>query len=158
MNAPAKQTLTIDMLKNKVGDTLGSSSWITVDQSMIDKFADVTRDHQFIHVDPERAKRETPFGGTIAHGYLTLSLLAGFGYEALPSVANRAMGINYGLDKVRFLNPVRAGSRLRAHFKLAELTERSPKEVLFKYQVTVEIEGEERPALIAESLGMAVLQ
>jgi acyl dehydratase len=158
MNAPAKQPLTIDMLRGKVGETLGSSSWVTVDQTMIDKFADVTRDHQFIHVDPERAKRETPFGGTIAHGYLTLSLLAGFGYEALPTVANRAMGINYGLDKVRFLSPVRAGSRLRAHFKLAEMTERSPKEVLFKYQVTVEIEGEERPALIAESLGMAVLQ
>ncbi|MBX3524263.1 MAG: MaoC family dehydratase, partial [Xanthobacteraceae bacterium] len=114
-------------------------------------------DHQFIHIDVERAKKETPFGGTIAHGFLTLSLLAPMGYDALPTLSNRAMGINYGLDKVRFLNPVRAGSRVRAHYKLADVTQRSPKELLFKYEVTVEIEGQERPALIAESLGMAVL-
>ncbi len=154
----AKETLTADQIKARVGTTLGSSSWITVDQKMIDGFAEVTNDHQFIHVDPERAKKETPFGGTIAHGYLTLSLLAGMGYEALPALANRAMGINYGLDKVRFLSPVRAGSRVRGVFKLADVTQRSDKELLFKYSVTVEIEGEERPALIAESLGMAVLQ
>jgi len=158
MNAPAKQTLTVDQIKGRVGTTLGTSSWIVVDQKMIDGFANVTNDHQFIHVDPERAKKETPFGGTIAHGYLTLSLLAGMGYEALPSLANRAMGINYGLDKVRFLSPVRAGSRVRGIFKLADVQQRSDKELLFKYSVTVEIEGEERPALIAESIGMAVLQ
>ena len=158
MNAPAKQTLTVDQIKGRVGTTLGTSSWIVVDQKMIDGFANVTNDHQFIHVDPERAKKETPFGGTIAHGYLTLSLLAGMGYEALPSLANRAMGINYGLDKVRFLSPVRAGSRVRGVFKLADVQQRSDKELLFKYSVTVEIEGEERPALIAESIGMAVLQ
>jgi acyl dehydratase len=154
----AKETLTAEEIKNRIGTTLGTSSWIVVDQKMIDGFANVTNDHQFIHVDPERAKKETPFGGTIAHGYLTLSLLAGMGYEALPSLANRAMGINYGLDKVRFLSPVRAGSRVRGVFKLADVQQRSPKELLFKYSVTVEIEGEERPALIAESLGMAVLQ
>jgi acyl dehydratase len=154
----AKETLTAEEIKGRIGTVLGQSSWITVDQKMIDGFAVVTNDHQFIHIDPERAKKETPFGGTIAHGYLTLSLLAGMGYEALPAIANRAMGINYGLDKVRFLNPVRAGSKVRGTFKLAEVTQRSPKELLFKYEVMVEIEGQDRPALIAESLGMAVLQ
>ena len=154
----AKETLTADEIKARIGTVLGQSSWITVDQKMIDGFAEITNDHQWIHVDPERAKKETPFGGTIAHGYLSLSLLAGMGYEALPAIANRAMGINYGLDKVRFLNPVRSGSRVRGTFKLADVTQRSAKELLFKYEVTVEIEGQERPALIAESLGMAVLQ
>lgn len=154
----AKETLTTDQIKSKIGQDIGTSKWFTLDQKTIDGFADVTQDHQFIHIDPERAKKETPFGGTIAHGFLTLSLLAPMGYDALPAIANRAMGINYGLDKVRFLNPVRAGARVRGHYKLVDVTQRSDKELLFKYQVTVEIEGEERPALIAESLGMAVLQ
>lgn len=154
----AKETLTVDQIKARIGQNIGTSKWFTVDQKRIDGFADVTEDHQFIHIDPERAKKETPFGGTIAHGFLTLSLLAPMGYDALPALANRAMGINYGLDKVRFLNPVRAGARVRGHYKLVDITERSPKELLFKYEVTVEIEGEQRPALIAESLGMAVLQ
>ncbi|MBX3513976.1 MAG: MaoC family dehydratase [Xanthobacteraceae bacterium] len=153
----SKETLTVDEIKSRVGQNIGTSRWFTVDQKRIDGFADVTEDHQFIHIDVERAKKETPFGGTIAHGFLTLSLLAPMGYDALPTLSNRAMGINYGLDKVRFLNPVRAGSRVRAHYKLADVTQRSPKELLFKYEVTVEIEGQERPALIAESLGMAVL-
>lgn len=153
----SKETLTVDEIKSRVGQNIGTSRWFTVDQKRIDGFADVTEDHQFIHIDVERAKKETPFGGTIAHGFLTLSLLAPMGYDALPTLSNRAMGINYGLDKVRFLNPVRAGSRVRAHYKLADVTQRSPKELLFKYEVTVEIEGQERPALITESLGMAVL-
>lgn len=158
MNATAKETLTADQIKSRIGQNIGTSKWFEVDQKRIDGFAEVTEDHQFIHIDVERAKKETPFGGTIAHGYLTLSLLAPMGYDALPSLANRAMGINYGLDKVRFLNPVRAGSRVRGHYKLIDVTQRSPKELLFKYEVTVEIEGQERPALIAESLAMAVLQ
>lgn len=158
MNATNKETLTADQIKGRVGQNIGTSKWFTVDQKRIDEFAHATEDHQFIHVDVERAKKETPFGGTIAHGFLTLSLLAPMGYDALPAVANRAMGINYGLDKVRFLSPVRAGSRVRGHYKLVDVTQRSPKELLFKYEVTVEIEGQERPALIAESLGMAVLQ
>jgi acyl dehydratase len=158
MNAATKETLTVEQIKARVGQNIGTSRWFTIDQSRIDGFADVTEDHQFIHVDEKRAKAETPFGGTIAHGYLTLSLLAPMGYDALHTIANRAMGINYGLDKVRFLNPVRAGSKVRAHYKLADVTQRSEKELLFKYEVTVEIDGQERPALIAESLGMAVLQ
>jgi len=154
----SKETLTIDQIKARIGQNIGTSKWFDIGQQRIDDFADATEDHQFIHIDVERAKKETPFGGTIAHGFLTLSLLAPMGYDALPAIANRAMGINYGLDKVRFLSPVRAGSRVRGHYKLVDVTPRSPKELLFKYEVTVEIEGQERPALIAESLGMAVLQ
>jgi acyl dehydratase len=154
----AKETLTADQIKSRIGQNIGTSRWFEIGQDRINEFADATEDHQFIHIDVERATKETPFGGTIAHGYLTLSMLAPMGYDALPSIANRAMGINYGLDKVRFLSPVRAGSRVRGHYKLVDVTQRSPKELLFKYEVTVEIEGQERPALIAESLGMAVLQ
>jgi acyl dehydratase len=152
----SKETLTVEQIKGRIGQNIGTSKWFEVGQQRIDDFADATEDHQFIHVDVERAKKETPFGGTIAHGFLTLSLLAPMGYDALPAIANRAMGINYGLDKVRFLSPVRAGSRVRGHYKLVDVTQRSPKELLFKDEVTVE--GQDRPALIAESLGMAVLQ
>lgn len=158
MNAPAAAALSIDALTKKIGTEIGVSQWHAVTQAMIDGFADVTKDHQFIHVDPERAKKETPFGGTIAHGYLMLSLLAPMSYEALPPIEGRAMGINYGLDKVRFLTPVRAGSRLRAHYTLREVTPRSEKEVLLKNEVTVEIEGTDKPALYAESLSMVVLR
>jgi len=158
MNAPTTQPLSIEALKKKIGTVIGISNWHVVSQDMIDRFADVTSDHQFIHVDPERAKKETPFGGAIAHGYLTLSLLAPMSYEALPQIEGRAMGINYGLDKVRFLTPVPAGSRVRAHFKLKEATTRSEKEVLLKNEVTVEIEGADKPAIYAESLSVIVLK
>jgi acyl dehydratase len=158
MNAPTKAPISIDELKKRIGSVIGVSNWHVVTQEMIDRFADVTSDHQFIHIDPERAKKETPFGGTIAHGFLTLSLLAPMGYEALPQIANRAMGINYGLDKVRFLTPVRAGSRVRAHYKLREVTNRAEKEVLLKNEVTIEIENAEKPAVYAESLSVVVLK
>jgi acyl dehydratase len=123
---------------------------------MVDKFADVSQDHQFIHVDPDRAK-ETPFGGTIAHGFLTLSLLSLFSFDAVPVIANRAVGINYGFDKVRFLNPVKTGQRVRGRFVLADLKRRGDKEIQLRYAVTVEIEGETKPALAADWLTMAVL-
>jgi acyl dehydratase len=157
MNIPARVTTTIEEMKARIGQEVGVSDWHVMDQARIDRFADVTEDHQFIHVDPARAKAETPFGGTIAHGFLTLSLLATMGYEALPQIEGRVMGINYGFDKVRFLQPVRAGSRLRARYKLRDVTERSAKEVLFRYEVMVEIEGSDKPALYAESIGLAVL-
>ena len=157
MNIPARVTTTIEEMKARIGQEVGVSDWHVMDQARIDRFADVTEDHQFIHVDPARAKAETPFGGTIAHGFLTLSLLATIGYEALPQIEGRVMGINYGFDKVRFLQPVRAGSRLRARYKLRDVTERSAKEVLFRYEVMVEIEGSDKPALYAESIGLAVL-
>ena len=149
--------LKMDMsdLQSNVGKDCGTSDWLQIDQDRINDFADVTLDHQFIHVDPERAKA-SPFGGTIAHGYLTLSLLAYFmqsGGVGL-DVPNRTMGVNYGLDKVRFLQPVAVGSKVRANAKLAEATEKKPGQYLFKMAVTVEIEGQDKPALIAESLTM----
>ena len=137
-----------------VGQELGVSNWITIDQSQIDAFAHATNDHQFIHIDPERAKRETPFGGTIAHGFLSLSVLSGLAYEAMPTLNGAAMSINYGFDKIRFLTPVRAGKRVRARFVLAETTMKSPKELLARTSTTLEIEGEPKPALVADWLGM----
>jgi acyl dehydratase len=133
-----------------------TSDWVDVSQDLINLFADATHDHQFIHIDEERAKTETPFGGTIAHGFLSLSLLSHFVATTLPGIENSVMGINYGLNKVRFLNPVPSNSRLRAHFKLIDCTERKPGEILNTYEVTVEIENIDKPALIAEWLGMAV--
>jgi acyl dehydratase len=158
MNVPQKAAISVAELKKKIGQEIGVSQWHVVSQDMIDRFADVTHDCQFIHVDPVRAKKETPFGGTIAHGYLMLSLVAPMSYEALPQIDGRVMGINYGLDKVRFLSPVRAGSRVRAHFKLKEVSPRSEKEVLLKNEITVELEGAEKPAVYAESLSVIVLK
>ncbi len=137
-----------------IGQDAGTSDWFTVDQQRINDFADVTLDHQFIHVDPERAK-QTPFGTTIAHGFLTLSMLAYFLQNGVGvDVPNRTMGVNYGFDKVRFLQPVKVGSRIRANAKVLEATEKHPGQYLFKLDITVEIEGEDKPALKAEWLSM----
>jgi acyl dehydratase len=133
------------------------SSWVAVTQPMIDAFAELTGDRQFIHVDPVRAMAETPFGGTIAHGFLTLSLLSQMAYEVLPAPAEAVISINYGFDKLRFLSPVRSGSRIRARFKLLEFAERRPGEMLSRYDVTIEIEGHDKPALAAQWLGVVVL-
>lgn len=152
------EAISIETLKSRIGSEVGVSGWRSVTQAMINGFADATDDHQFIHVDPERAKKETPFGGTIAHGYLMLSLLAPMGFEALPKLDGVAHRVNYGLDKVRFLTPVKPGSRVRAHYKLREVTPRSEKEFLLKNEVTVEIEGADKPALYAESLTVIVLK
>lgn len=140
-----------------VGTLERTSDWVEINQDLINLFADATLDHQFIHVDEARAKAETPFGGTIAHGFLSLSLLSHFVDECLPGIENTAMGINYGFEKIRFLMPVPAGSKLRGHFKLVDCTERKPGEILNKYEVTVEIENVEKPALIAEWLGLTIL-
>ncbi len=145
MSAPQTIAISIDTLRRKIGAEVGVSNWHVVPQAMIDGFADVTGDHQFIHVDPERAKNETPFGGTIAHGYLMLSLLAPMGFEALPPIEGGTMRINYGLDKVRFLTPVRAGSRVRARYKLREVTERGEKVISAEERSDGEIEGAEDP-------------
>ena len=147
----------IEELKNLVGEEIGVSDWIEITQERINKFADATGDHQYIHVDPDRAA-ETPFGSTIAHGFLTLSLLSmltsmGGGVK----LDNAVMGINYGLDKVRFINAVKVGSKIRARFKLISADEKKPKHFLIKHNVTIEIEGENKPALIAEWLGMSVV-
>jgi acyl dehydratase len=132
------------------------SDWLVVDQSMIDTFADATLDHQFIHVDPARALSETPFGGTIAHGFLTLSLLSVLAFGALPGVRRTRMGINYGFDRVRFMNPVKSGARVRGKFQLVGLTERAVS-VQSAWNATVEIEGALKPALVAHWITLAVL-
>src|SRR3974377_157046 len=136
-----------------VGKEVGVSSWHLVDQSRIDAFADVIEDHQFIHIDPERAKRETPFGSTVAHGFLTMSLLSIMSYEVMPVIEGTTMGVNYGFDKLRFISPVRAGSRVRGRFVLAEAKLRKEKELQSRTNVTIEIEGEEKPALAAAWFG-----
>jgi len=147
-------TITRDAYFDLVGKEIGISAWHTVDQSRIDTFADVTEDHQFIHIDPERAARETPFGATIAHGFLTVSLLSVFSYEALPKIEGATMGVNYGFDKLRFVSPVRAGSRVRGRFTLTEAKMRGPNELLSRTSVSVEIDGEAKPALAADWLGL----
>jgi acyl dehydratase len=148
--------LAVDDYKAKVGQEVGVSDWILVDQGRIDKFAEVTGDHQFIHVDPEKAKL-TPFGGTIAHGYLTLSLLSAMAYDAMPGIEGAKMGVNYGLNKLRFMAPVRAGKRIRGRFTIADVTERSPGQFQTTVTVSVEIEGEDKPALAAEWVTLAYL-
>src|ERR1700712_2161764 len=135
-----------DAYMGMVGQDIGVSSWHMVDQKRIDVFADATEDHQFIHIDPVRAKA-TPFGTTIAHGFLTTSLISVFSYEALPKLGDVAMGINYGFDKLRFVSPVKSGVRVRGHFSLKEATLRKPKELFTRVGVSVEIEGETNPAL-----------
>ena len=142
--------MTPQEMKELVGKPLGTSEWVLVDQEMINKFADATGDHQFIHVDAEKAKL-TPFGGTIAHGFLTLSLIPMLGASTDgPKIGGIKMGVNYGGNKVRFLAPVRSGKRVRSHAKLLELDEKRPGQWQQTNEVTIEIEGEEKPALIAE--------
>jgi acyl dehydratase len=143
-------------LESMIGQDVGVSDWALLDQRMIDAFADVTFDPYFIHTDPARAKEETQFGGTIAHGFLTLSMLSAMAYDALPDIKGRTVGMNYGFDKIRFLSPVPSGSRIRGRFKIADV-QRKPGQVVVKYAVTVEIEGKEKPALAAEWLTLAFL-
>lgn len=149
------RTIPADELAKHVGRSF-VSRWLEVDQARIDAFARVTEDEQFIHVDPKRAAA-TPFGGTVAHGFLTLSLLSPMAYSALPRIAGSVMTVNYGFDKLRFLNPVRSGSRLRGRFTLKEASARSPREWRLVYDVSVEIDGERKPALAARWLTMQVV-
>jgi acyl dehydratase len=139
--------MTLEELQARVGEVIGTSAWYLIDQQRIDRFADCTEDHQFIHVDPEAA-RATPFGQTIAHGFLTAAMLAPMmsGLDQ-PAVA---MSVNYGFDKLRFLSPVKSGKRIRGHFKLIELAEKRPGQWRQTVEATIEIEGEDKPALVAE--------
>ncbi len=149
-------TLTVEYpkdLRQHVGRELGPSDWITVEQAMIDKFADATGDHQWIHVDVERAKREMPGGKTIAHGYLTLSLVPRMAATLL-EVTKRSRGLNYGSNKVRFTNTVPAGSRIRLRQRILNVEDVSGNGVRVTSEMTVEIEGQERPALVAEVMGI----
>ncbi len=142
--------VTFDELKALTSTVIGTSEWLTVDQAMIDKFADATGDHQFIHIDAEKAKL-TPFGGTIAHGFLTLSLMPVLTQKTdMPRMEGIKMGVNYGGNKTRFLSPVRSGKRVRGHFKLLDIAEKRPRQYQQTTEYTLEIEGEEKPALITE--------
>ena len=149
-----KPPVSLAAYQGMVGKEVGTSSWYLVDQKRIDVFADVIEDHQFIHIDPERAKKETPFGSTVAHGFLTMSLLSIMSYEVMPVIEGTTMGVNYGFDKLRFISPVRAGSRVRGRFVLAEAKLRKDKELQSRTNVTVEIEGEDKPALVADWIGL----
>ncbi len=143
-------------LQGLIGQEVGVSRWFVVDQARIDAFADCTEDRQFIHVDPEVA-RATPFGGTIAHGFLTLSLASAMSYDAVRPLDGVVMGVNYGFDKLRFLTPVRAGRRVRGRFKLLSAEDKGGGRWLLKHELIVEIDGEDKPALVAEWLAMQML-
>ncbi|MBT3140299.1 MaoC family dehydratase [Phaeobacter gallaeciensis] len=142
----------------KLNTEIGVANWITVDQAMIDQFATTTQDEQWIHIDPDRAATETPFGGAIAHGFLTLSLASRFAYDCFEAHDGQVMGINYGFNKLRFLSPVLAGSKVRGRFELKSVRKRSETELLREHQLTIEIEGKETPALIADWLGLSIFE
>jgi acyl dehydratase len=139
-----------------IGNEEGVGEWMQIDQSRIDDFADTTLDHQFIHVDPEKAAKLSPYKVTIAHGFLTLSLLPHLGSKIPPidpqAYGGLVMGVNYGLDKVRFPSPVKVGSRIRARRSLAQVEQKAPNTLQLKQVVTIEIEGQDKPACVAESL------
>ncbi|CAM5469847.1 acyl dehydratase [Aquamicrobium terrae] len=152
------QPISLETLLANVGHEVGVSPWRDVTQHMIDLFADATDDHQFIHCDPERAARETPFGGTIAHGFLSLSLLSTMAFETLPPLEKSRMGVNHGFDQVRFLAPVKTGSRIRTRFVLADVKARPSGWVQMMHDVTIEIEGSAKPALTARWLTLTFIE
>jgi acyl dehydratase len=143
----------LDEIRSRIGEEIGVSGWIMIDQARIDAFADATEDRQFIHLDPDAAA-QTPFGGTIAHGFLSLSLLSRMAAEATLLPEGLRMAVNYGLDRVRFLAPVKSGKRVRGRFTLDSVEEKAPGQILMRHTVTVEIEGEGKPALTAQWLGL----
>ena len=150
------KVIKVEEIPSLVGQELEPSPWLEITQERVNQFAEATNDHQFIHVDPEKAA-QTPFGGPIAHGFLSLSLLSYLNVQNAVMPENLVMGINYGSDKIRYLMPVRVGKRIRSLQKVLEVTEKNPGHWLIKYEVTVEIEGEETPALMAEILSMWVI-
>ena len=150
--------VSLDQIRPLVGQEIGVSPWRTVTQEMIDLFADATDDHQFIHVDPARAAAETPFGGTIAHGFLIVSLLSTMTYETLPALEGASMAINHGFESLRFVAPVKTGARIRTRFVLAELRERPSGMVQIGYDVKIVIEDQVKPALTARWQTIAVME
>lgn len=147
----------IDRIRGQIGEEIGMSGWLTVDQARIDAFADATEDRQFIHTDPAAAAK-TQFGGTIAHGFLTLSLLSRMAAEVMLIPQGLKIAVNYGFERVRFLAPVRSGSRVRGRFTLDSVEDKAPGQLLMRHAVTVEIEGEDKPALSAIWLGLMIIQ
>ena len=143
----------VDEIRSRIGTEVGVSDWLTIGQDRIDAFAEATEDRQFIHVDAEAAAR-TPFGGTVAHGFLSLSMLSRMGAEAMLIPEGAKIAVNYGLDRVRFISPVRSGKRVRGRFVLDSIDEKAPGQLLLRHTVTVEIEGVDKPALTAQWLGL----
>jgi len=152
-----KKTIKITDLAGMIGEEQEPSSWMEITQDRVNAFADATGDHQFIHVDPEKAAK-TLFRGTIAHGFLTLSVVPALLQENAPEIEGLAMGINYGTDHVRFVQAVKVGSRIRALQKIREVTPKGPRRWFTRTEVTVETEGQEKPALVAEFLAMLVVK
>ena len=150
--------ITIKQLIDMAGTDIGTSDWLTIDQDRINQFAEVTEDHQFIHVDEKRAAEDSPFGGTIAHGFLTLSLLSHLVVQVLPTIKDKVLTINYGLNKVRFLNPVRSGKRVRVHVRVISVVEKQPGRYMNTFVSKIEIEGEETPALVAEQVALYLMK
>ena len=149
------QIIPADELSQRIGEETGVSDWVLIDQDRIDAFADVTMDHQFIHVNPEAAA-QTPFGSTIAHGFLTLALTTPMLMEAMVAPDGMIMAVNYGADKLRFIEPVKVGKRIRGRTRLVDVTAKGPNRWLLKNEITVEIEDVERPALIVEALTLFI--
>jgi len=147
---------TIDEIRKRIGQEIGVSDWVVIDQKRIDAFADVTEEWQFIHVDAEAAAK-TPFGGTIAHGFLTLSMISMMGGQVMLVPEGTRIVVNYGLDRLRFLAPVKSGRRVRGHFVLDSVEDRAPGQVMLRHGVTVEIEGEDKPALSAQWISLILL-
>ena len=152
----AMPVATLTEIKSRIGAEVGVSDWVVIDQARIDAFADATDDRQFVHVDPVAAA-QSPFGGTVAHGFLSLSMLSRMGFQALLQPEGTRMTVNYGLDRVRFIAPVRAGKRIRGRFALDSVEEKGPGQILMRHSVTVEIEGEDKPALSASWIALIVL-
>ncbi|MEO7504018.1 MAG: MaoC family dehydratase [Sphingomicrobium sp.] len=146
-------TASLDDIRSRIGTEIGVSDWIMVDQQRIASFAEATEDRQFIHLDPLLAA-QTPFGGTISHGFLSLSLLSRMAADVMQVPETTKMAVNYGLDRVRFIAPVRAGKRVRGRFTLDSADDKAPGQLLLRHTVTVEIEGEDKPALTAQWLGL----
>lgn len=152
MQGPVKSS-TLDEVKANIGKEIGVSDWFVIDQERINQFADITEDHMFLHVNPEAAAA-TPFGGTIAHGLLTLSMMPVMAYQAVPGVSGTKMGVNYGYNKVRFMAPVRSGKRIRGRFTVKAVEPQSGGRIQIVHDATIEIEGESKPALAAEWITM----
>ena len=148
---------TVEAIRARIGSEVGVSGWLTIDQPRIDAFAEATEDRQFIHVDPQAAAA-TPFGGTVAHGFLSLSLLSRMAADAMLVPEGIKMAVNYGLDRVRFIAPIRSGKRVRGHFVLDSIEEKAPGQLLMRHSVTVEIEGVDKPALTAQWLGLLFIR
>lgn len=156
MTSTDESPLTVATLGQLVGREFAPSEWILVDQARIDAFAACTGDHQFIHVDPERVKRETPFPGTLAHGFLLLSLAAGHRQRDFPVVSDAGLTLNYGLDRLRFTSPVYAGSRVRYRSRVLAAEPKGPGRTLLRQEAVMEVEGQDKPAVVAELLAMYV--